>query len=91
MLRQELQSYLDSIYTDFKIDMECSHSEKVHIRFEFGGDKKLGTIKRVNQSSERALTIFNETFINLTNEIFVLIYEYQRDNVFNSSNDYLHK
>lgn len=91
MLRQELQSYFDRVYPDSKIDTEHSLGGQVHIRFELGEDKENGTIERVNQSTDRALTIFNETFTDLTNEIFILIYENQGKNFFNASNDYLHK
>ncbi len=91
ILRQELQSYLDRVYIDSKIDTEHSLFGQVHIRFELGGDKKNGTKERVNQSTERALTIFNETFMNSSNQIYVLIYEFQGENIFNATNDYLYK
>ena len=45
MLRQELQSYLDSIYTDFKIDMECSHSEKFIFDLSLEATKNLGRLR----------------------------------------------
>lgn len=91
MLRQELQSYLDSVYPNSYIDTEHSLGGQVHIRFELGGENENGAIERVNQSTERALTIFNDTFADPTHEIFILIYEYQGENIFNASNDYLHK
>ncbi len=37
------------------------------------------------------MTIFNETFTDPTHEIFILIYEYQGENISSASNDYLHK
>lgn len=91
MLRQELQSYFDKIYPYSKIETEHTLGGQVHIRFELGDDKENGTIERVNQSTDRALSIFNETFNDPLHEIFVLIYEYQGDNLFNASNDYLYK
>ena len=92
MLRQELQSYFDRVYPYSKIDTELTLGGQVHIRFELGGEQlENGTTERVNQATDRALTIFNETFIDTTQEIFVLIYEYQGENIFNASNDYLHK
>jgi hypothetical protein len=91
MLRQELQSYFDSVYPGAKIDTEHSLVGQVHIRFELGEGKENGTIERVNQSTYRALTIFNETFTDPTHEIFILIYEYLGENIFKASNDYLHK
>ena len=92
MLRQELQTYFDRVYPYSKIDTEHSLGGQVHIRFELGGKElKNGTKERVKQATERALTIFNETFDDPTHEIFILIYEYQGENFFNASNDYLHK
>lgn len=91
MLRQELQQYLDRVYPGSKIDTEHTLGGQVHIRFELGEGKDNGTIERVTQSTDRAMTIFNETFQDPTNEIFVLIYEYQGESPFKSSNDYLHK
>lgn len=92
MLRQELQSYLDRVYPNSKIDTEHSIGGKVHIRFELGGEVfKNGTIERVSQATERAFKIFNDTFYNPTSVIWVLIYENPQRNAFNASNEYLHK
>ncbi len=90
MLKQELQSYFDRVYPYSKIDTEHTLGGQVHIRFELGEGEGNGTIERVNQSTGRALTIFNDTFQDPTNEIYVLIYEYQGENSFNASNEYLH-
>jgi hypothetical protein len=51
----------------------------------------MGQKKRVKQATERALTIFTETFQDLNNEIFVLIFEYDGENCFGASYDYLHQ
>lgn len=91
MLRQELQTYFDRVYPNSKIDTEHTIGGQIHIRFELGGDKENGTTERVNQATDRALKIFNDTFDNLTNDIFILIYEYEGENIFNASNEYLHK
>jgi len=91
VLRRELQSYFDRVYPHSKIETEHTLGGQVHIRFELGGGKENGTIERVNHSTDRALTIFNETFNDPNHEIFVLIYEYQDENIFNVSNDYLHQ
>ncbi len=92
MFRQELQTYFDRVYPYSKINTEHTLGGQVHIRFELGGEElENGTIERVKQATDRALTIFNETFNDPTNEIFILIYEYQGENIFNASNDYLHK
>ncbi len=91
MLRQELQTYFDRVYPNSKIDTEHTIGGQFHIRFELGGDKENGTTERVNQVTDRALKIFNDTFDNLTNDVFILIYEYEGENTFNASNEYLHK
>lgn len=91
MLRQELQSYFDRVYPNSKIDTEHTLGGQVHIRFELGEDKENGAIERVVQSTERAWIIFNDTFNDPTREIFILIYEYQGENIFNASKVYLHK
>ncbi len=44
--------------------------------------------KRVSQATQRATTIFNETFDNPETEIWILIYEYA-DGLFNNLNDYV--
>ena len=90
MLRQELQQYFDRVYPGSKIDTEHSLGGQVNIRFELAEGKKNGTTERVNQSTERALTIFTDTFDNSDQEIWVLIYEYQGTNIFHATNDYLH-
>lgn len=91
MLRQELQSYFDRVYPYANIDTEHTLGGQVHIRFELGDDIENGTIERVSQATDRALTIFNDTFPDSIADIFIVIYEYQGRNIFNASNDYLHK
>ncbi|GAB2775506.1 DUF3885 domain-containing protein [Rhabdobacter roseus] len=92
MLRHELQSYFDKVYPYSKINTEYTLGGQVHIRFELGEGKSNGTIERVEQSTERALTIFNDTFNDPFNEIFVLIYDDPAENFFsNASSEYLYK
>jgi hypothetical protein len=91
MLRQELQSYFDRVYPYSKIDTEHTMFGQVHIRFELGGQFKNGTSERVCQATERAMKIFIDTFQDHATEIFVLIYEYQGESLWNVSNDYLPK
>lgn len=91
MLREELQAYFNLVYPYSKIEDQYSLGGQVHIRFELGEEKENATQDRVDQSTERALTIFNNTFNIPTNEIFVLIYEYEGENLFEVSNEYLHK
>jgi hypothetical protein len=92
MLRQELQKYFDRVYPFSKIDTEHTLGGQVHIRFELGGEElENGTIERVNQATERALTLFQDTFDNPNNDIWVLIYEYQGHSMFNASKEFLYK
>lgn len=61
-----------------------------HIRFELGEGFPNGSTERVNQATERATTLFTDTFKNPDNEIFVLIYEYQNANILEVTREYLH-
>lgn len=89
MLRQELQSYFDRVYPYSVIDTEHTIGGQVHIRFELGGEVfKNGTIERVNQATDRAIILFNDTFDNPENTIWVLIYDYSASN---AKNNYLYK
>ena len=91
MLRQELQSYFDRVYPFSQIDTEHTVGGQIHIRFELGGEIENGTIERVKQATERAVTLFNDTFENPKNVIWILIYEYPEPNAFGASNEYLHR
>jgi len=91
MLRQELQSHLDKVYPFSKIDTEHTLCGKVTIRFELGDDFDNGSSERVNQATERALTIFNEIFEGSNDTLWVLIYEYQGEDIFTGSNEYLYQ
>jgi hypothetical protein len=92
MLRQELQSYFDRVYPNSKIETENTIGGQVHIRFELGGKTfENGTIERVNQATERAVKLFNDTFENPKNLIWILIYEYNEPNAFNAYNEYLYR
>lgn len=91
MLPQELQLYFDRVYPSSKIDNEHSLGGQIYIRFELGEGYSNGTAERVNQATDRAVTLFNDTFDNPENEILVLIYEYPEPNAFNASNEYLHR
>ena len=92
MLREDLQKYFDKVYPNSRVDKEDTLGGQVHIRFELGGEEyKNGTIERVNQAVERACVLFNDTFTDPDNEIWILIYEYEGENIFNASNEYLHQ
>jgi hypothetical protein len=89
MVRLELQSYLDKVYPYSKIDTEHTLGGQVHIRFELGEGQQNGTIERVSQSTERALSVFNDTFSRSEHEIYGLIYEPTSQENSNGSRDYL--
>jgi len=91
MLKQQLQEYFDRVYPNAQIDTEHTIAGKVSIRFELGEGQKNGTIERVNQATERAITLFNDTFPNSDGLIFILIYDYQGESIFNKRNGYLHE
>lgn len=76
MIREELQSYLDKVYPNSKIDSPRSFCKKIYIRFALGGDKENGSLERINQATERASKLIKDVFKNNTEEIFVLIYDY---------------
>lgn len=96
-MREELQKYLQETfgvhkpYATNNINCDYSIGGQVHIRFELGGELPNGTKERVEQSVQRALTIFEETFEMPDNEIWVLIYEYQRESLFGGIANYLRK
>lgn len=91
MIRQELQAYFDKVFPYSKIDTEHTLGGQVHIRFELGSGKENGTAERVKQSTDRALTIFNDTFPDVRNEIFIVVYDYEDEDNSNSSLEYLCK
>ncbi len=91
LLRQNLQLYFNSVYPFAKIESEHTIERQIHIRFDLGGNHKNGTSKRVKQATDRAVTLFNDTFTNQDNEIWVLIYEYPEPNFYKVTNEYLHQ
>jgi hypothetical protein len=91
MLRQELQSYFDRVYPGAQIITRHTLGGQVHIRFELGDGFSNGSTERVNQATERATTLFTDTFKDPDSEIFVLIYEYLDSNIFEVDRLYLHK
>lgn len=90
MLRQELQSYFDKVYPYAQINTEHTLGGQVHIRFGLGEGFPNGSIERVNQATERATTLFSDTFKDPDNKIFVLIYGYSDSNTFDVKREYIH-
>jgi len=91
MLRQELQSYFDKVYPGAQITTRHSLGGQVQIRFELGDGFPNGSTERVNQATERATALFTDTFKDKNSEVFVLIYEYQEQNIFEVDRQYLYK
>lgn len=89
MLKDELQSYLKRVFPSAKIDTPHSLCGDVHIRFELGEEFENGTIERVQQSTNRATTIFNDAFPDAEALIYVVIYEYPESGFNKSNNEYL--
>lgn len=82
-MKEELQQYLHKAfgrhppYSTNDINLDYSVGGQVHIRFELGGELlRNGTRERVAQSSQRAVTLFEDTFPDTENKIWVLIYDY---------------
>ncbi len=90
-LKAELQSYFDRVYPRSIVETEHTLGGPVHIRFELGAGFENGTTERVAQATNRAMTIFNDTFPNSQQEIFVLIYEFPEPHLWGASNTYLHQ
>lgn len=75
-----LQSYLDRTFPGSNIDTEHSIGGSAYLRFELGGEKRNGTVARVNQSVKRASTIVKDIFEEQELDVFVLVYDYSVDN-----------
>ena len=90
-MRNDVQAYVAEVYPGSQLDLDYSLVRPVHIRFELGGKFKNGTQERVDQATRRALVLFRETFDNLEEEIWVLIYEYSGENLWGATNEYLHQ
>ncbi|MCB2408145.1 DUF3885 domain-containing protein [Hymenobacter lucidus] len=88
-MKAELQQYLSATFGAGDISHDYALGGQVHIRFELGGELPNGTQQRVEQASQRAATIFRETFTNSDAELWVLIYEYQDESFYGATRDYL--
>lgn len=89
MLKQTLQSYLNKTYPGADINTVHSLGGKAYIRFDLADDHKKDPAERVEQVTERALQIFNDTFPDAGSEIFVLVYEYQDNGIADDSATHL--
>ena len=62
---------------------------KFYVRFELGGELDNGTKARVEQATQRAVTLFEETFANREEEIWILIYDYLGGGLFGKTKHFL--
>jgi hypothetical protein len=83
MILEEFNSYYKSKYPNSEIEQGIYAIEQ-HIRFELADDFKNGTKKRVKNSVNKALILFNDAFENQNEEIWILIYDY------NESENYIY-
>ena len=90
MLKEELELYLKEIYPQANLNNVETLVNGPHIRFELGGNLENGTKARVEQASERAASLFFDTFNDEQNEIFILIYEDKVPDQFKPSNFFLY-
>ena len=89
-LKQTFINYLGDEFPGSDIAGETPFQYPVHIRFELGDNLKNGSKKRVLQATSKALSIFNDIFIDPSAEIWILIHEFQEPNAFGANNQYLH-
>jgi hypothetical protein len=61
------------------------------IRFELGGELGNGTKERVEQATQRAITIFEETFENREEEIWLLVYDYPGEILFGRTQKFMQR
>jgi hypothetical protein len=90
MPRQQLQAYLDRVYPNSRLDSTHTLGGKVHIRFGLGDGQPNGSAARVQQATERAITVFSEAFPDPQSEMFVLIYDWHGQTLWGAaSQEYL--
>lgn len=72
-------------------NLNYTHSigAQFHIRFELGGELANGTKERVEQATRRAVTLFEETFANREEEIWILVYDYLGGGLFGRNKYFL--
>ncbi len=93
-LWRELQDHLDACYPNSQIEQQNSLGSRINLRFELGEGFPNGSINRVNQATERATLLFEDTFPDPNTQLLVLIYEYPNQNpqanFFNTDHQYLY-
>lgn len=90
-LRTDLQTFLTHLNSNSKIEDMQTIGAEVNIRFELGDKLENGTIKRVNQATQRALQLFNDAFEDVKTPIWILIYDNEQSDIYSSENEYLYQ
>jgi hypothetical protein len=94
-MKAKLQRYLQKT---FGIRPPCilnnlnypySIGAQFHVRFELGGELANGTKERVEQATRRAVALFEETFANEEEAIWVLAYSYLGESLFGEDRGFL--
>lgn len=88
---KEIKNFIKEFFSDSNLDeFYPIYPNKIHLRFELGGNYKNGSKKRINQAFDRVSFLFNEIFPDLNEEIWVLINEYRETKLIISSQKYLY-
>jgi hypothetical protein len=90
-LRTELQTFLTHLNSNSQIEDRQTIGAKINIRFELGDKLENGTIKRVNQATQRALQLFNDTFEDIKTPIWILIYDNEQSDNYSFENEHLYQ
>ncbi|OOV25795.1 hypothetical protein BXU11_14065 [Flavobacterium sp. LM5] len=88
MIKDTFKKYYELSYPNSDIDTGI-FSIETHIRFELGDGLKNGTKKRINNSVNKSLQLFNDAFKNSNSEVWVIIYDYNFEEN-NNSNNYIY-
>ncbi|MEK7432769.1 MAG: DUF3885 domain-containing protein [Cyanobacteriota bacterium] len=63
----------------------------LYLRFDLGDKYENKGVERVNKATIKALEIFNSIFNNKEQEIWLLVNQFEENNILKNSNKYLHK
>ena len=87
-MKAKLQRYLQKAFGIWppcrlnNLNHPYSIGAQFHVRFELGGELANGTKERVEQATWRAVALFEETFTNKEEAIWVLSYRYLGESLF---------
>lgn len=91
-IKSEFESYLKQHFPSANIKDRQSFGAAAEIRFELGDKLPNGSKKRVQQATNRALKIFQATFPNKEELIWLLAYEYTSESeIHKADNIYFNK